>query len=240
MPKIKTRSGYIRYKTVPLYLGIKRIDKEKSFENLILFKEVMDSQNIEFMLVYGTLLGVIRDHNFISHDEDIDLALMKSDLNRFLDAIPLLQEKGFVIARYDRRGLISLIRQGEYMDMYFYHAKNDDLYTCCGSLLPREFLDRRTEIDFKGAKFLVPKQYNSFLEFEYGENWKTPVQWVNFEQSKMKTSLNEIKFKIKDSLPDWLFYILVPRFEAKQESIYLPKYEEWKKNGKLAKLKNEE
>lgn len=41
----------------------------------ILFKakELLESQNIKFYLIYGTLLGAIREHSFISHDYDVDI-----------------------------------------------------------------------------------------------------------------------------------------------------------------------
>lgn len=38
MPSVMTPHGAIRYKTIPLFPGVKRIDKEIAFENLCLLK----------------------------------------------------------------------------------------------------------------------------------------------------------------------------------------------------------
>ena len=66
--------GLFVNKTIPLFPGVKRIDKEIAFENLCLLKSILDANGIKFQLAFGTLLGVVREHDFIDHDEDIDLA----------------------------------------------------------------------------------------------------------------------------------------------------------------------
>lgn len=53
-----TSHGAIRYKTIPLFPGVKRIDKEIAFENLCLLKSILDANGIKFQLAFGTLLGV--------------------------------------------------------------------------------------------------------------------------------------------------------------------------------------
>ena len=70
MPSVMTSHGAIRYKTIPLFPGVKRIDKEIAFENLCLLKSILDANGIKFQLAFGTLLGVVREHDFIDHDED--------------------------------------------------------------------------------------------------------------------------------------------------------------------------
>lgn len=41
MPSVMTSHGAIRYKTIPLFPGVKRIDKEIAFENLCLLKSIL-------------------------------------------------------------------------------------------------------------------------------------------------------------------------------------------------------
>ena len=77
MPVIKAICGDISYTTYPLYLGIKKIDKIIARENLLLFKDIVSKHHIPFGLIAGTLLGAIREHDFIEHDEDVDLFLFE-------------------------------------------------------------------------------------------------------------------------------------------------------------------
>ena len=72
---IPTSKGNYSYRFVPIYQGIKPIDKKKAKENLSLLKRICNEHNLDFILFYGTLLGAIREHDFISHDEDIDIAM---------------------------------------------------------------------------------------------------------------------------------------------------------------------
>ena len=71
-------------------------------------------------------LGAVREHDFITHDEDIDVVMYKSDMPKFLNLLFDLRKEGFELARYERRGFLSIIRKGEYIDVYFYEPYSQD------------------------------------------------------------------------------------------------------------------
>ena len=120
MAAIKTSSGQIiKYRNRVLY-GQKRINKPAAFKNLISLKRIFDDAGIDFLLIAGTLLGAVREHDFITHDEDIDLAFLYENKQRVIDLLPRILDQGFSIARYDRRNLLSVIRNDEYIDFYFF------------------------------------------------------------------------------------------------------------------------
>jgi hypothetical protein len=77
---INTLKGKYTYKYVPIFLGIKPIDKAIAKENLLLLKDILDKNHLRFLLLFGTLLGAVREHDFIAHDEDIDLVMKKEDM----------------------------------------------------------------------------------------------------------------------------------------------------------------
>ena len=237
MPKIKLSDGtYIKYTTIPLYRGVKIIDKEKSLTNLILLKQILDKHKVKFQLAYGTLLGAIRDKDFISHDEDIDLIILEEDKNMFMNTLSILIENGFRIARYDRRGLLSIIRNGEYIDLYFFDKLDDEIRTCSGMLCPATFLENVSLIDFKGENFYAPTDYVGFFEYEYGDDWMTPIKWANFEPSYFHVLKMNLRMKIRDILPDWIFFKLAKGAEKKLEARYAPKmkrYKERKQNNEI-------
>ena len=223
MPKIKTAQGVIRYKTYPLYLGIKPIDKEKSKENLFLFQQICKKRELSFGLIAGTLLGAIREQDFIAHDEDIDLFFLEEDKERFFNIIDELIDNGFEVARYDRRGLLSIIRNGEYIDLYFFSTYKDKIRICSGWCIPEKYLTQTAYLDFLGGKFLAPEDYLGFLEFEYGTNWKTPIPYTDFKISKAKLFLIKVKEFLKDILPDFLYFRLARKNEQKNIDKYMEK-----------------
>ena len=84
-------------------------------------------------------------------------------------------------------------------------------------MVPEKFILETSELKFKNTLFRVPKDYIGFLEYEYGINWQTPVVWNNYEMPRWKTKLLELKEKLKDLLPDKIYFFLADRSERNQE-----------------------
>ncbi len=223
MPKIQTSSGFITYKTYPLYIGVKVINKEISRENLLLLKRILDNHLIFFGLIAGTLLGAVREHDFISHDEDTDLFFLEEDKQKVFDILPELLKDGFDVARYDRRGLMSIIRKGEYIDLYFFSAYAPHIRICSGWCIPDKFLLNVSQYVFQGAIFMIPKDYIGYLEYEYGMDWETPILYANYTLGKWKRCVLQLKERVKDLLPDWAYFYLARKAENKIRKKYLEK-----------------
>jgi len=57
-------------------------DRNSLVNNMVSLAIFMkDKFNLDIYLVYGTLLGVIRENDFIAHDNDIDLAYLSNKNN---------------------------------------------------------------------------------------------------------------------------------------------------------------
>lgn len=224
--KIKTPKGPYFYKYVPIFLGIKPINKVIAKENLLLLKNILDQNHVLFLLAYGTLLGAAREHDFIAHDEDIDLIMMKKDMPKFLSLLFELRENGFEIARYESRGFLSIIRKGEYIDFYFFddYPKDPALSYCCMDIYPKALLEDTAPIEFQGAMFQAPRDYIKYLEFNYGSNWHTPIPYVNFKMSsfqKMKSLLAQyIKILLPEKITERIQAISDKKYMNKQLAKY--------------------
>lgn len=229
MPKIKLTNDTYHYKTIPIFEGVKRINKEIAFKNLCLLKDALDKNGIEFQITFGTLLGAIREQDFIDHDEDIDLLVLGEYKQKLFDFLPELRKIGFEVARYDRRNLMSLMKDGEYIDFYFVSLRNDGTRYCSGIILPIEITDETIDYNFKGLNIKIPKEYIKFLRYEYGDNWMTPVQWFNYESSKLNRLLTILKTIVKEWLPDFIFFQMVKSSEKKMLRRYIPKLEKFRK-----------
>lgn len=220
MPVINTIHGKYRYKAKALYQGIKRIDKQIAFENLCLFKSLCEKNNYRFFLAYGTLLGAIREKDFIEHDEDIDLGALFEDKDVLLSMLFELRDNGFEVIRWDERGLMSIMRKGEYIDIYMYKPLSRNLYAVCGAPFPKEFIDNQTIITFKGVDFYAPTDSEKNLEFFYGKEWRTPVIDNDYSVSWWKIMLYKITCWVKQIYPDFL----KKKYFAKQELAAFNRY----------------
>ena len=200
---IQTSKGTYRYKFVPIFEGIKPIDKGISLENLRLLKQACDKHGLTFLLFFGTLLGAVREHDFITHDEDIDLVMLKSDMNAFLDMLFDLRELGFELARYERRGFLSIIRKGEYIDIYFFapYKKDPSLMHCCMDIREKKYLEDIVPMEFKGDTYMAPRDYKSYLSHQYGEDWMTPSQKFEFHLSNTQRYKQLAIMYVKELLP---------------------------------------
>lgn len=184
---IPTSKGKYSYRFVPIYPGIKPIDKTLAKENLSLLKRICSAHNLDFILFFGTLLGAVREHDFISHDEDIDIVMPISQLEKFKDTLFILRENGFEVARFERRGFMSIMRNGEYIDIYFFTPYIEDkrLSTCICELCEVKYINETMQMEFQGELYTVPKDYEALLAFLYGNNWRTPIPMFNFKMSKI-------------------------------------------------------
>lgn len=157
------------------YLGMKKIDREVSRLNLILLKEILSKYNLKFGLIYGTLLGAIRENNFIEHDQDTDIYILKEDKQNFLKSLFELRDNGFELGRADEE-LFSLTRKGEYIDIYifkkslFFYRKNARQY------INKIHFDGFDSLPLFDTDFNIPLEPIKFLEKHYGKNWKTPIK----------------------------------------------------------------
>ena len=151
---IKTPKGIYEYKPLIVYEGIKKIDKLKARKNLLLFKEISERNGLVFGLAFGTFLGAMREHDFIDHDEDIDLFVLNEYKDLFLSMLFELRDNGFEVIRYDRRGdLCSIMRNGEYIDILFFRKINGDVRLAQSYFLPGQFVEEIALYDFQGKKF---------------------------------------------------------------------------------------
>ena len=216
MKKIKTPLGYIVNHRKNLFLGSKRIDKKIALDNLKIVARIMDEVGVQFGPIFGSLLGIIRDKDFITWDEDIDCYVLKEEEDKLLSALWLLEKEGFILVRYLRRGLYSIMRNGEYIDFYVLRSISPELrHTGGRDFVFEKYVKDTITIDFKGVKLSIPREYEDYLEFTYGD-WRTPRQYLEFEKRGLKFYKHWIRMYIKDYLlPDCIYYRMLVKFHRK-------------------------
>ncbi len=195
MKTIIIKDKLYNYAPVDFYYRRKLIDKKISKNNLLDFKTIMDTYELSFGIIFGTLLGAIRENDFISHDEDTDVFILDEDRETFLMLLFKLREKGFEVARYES-DLLSLIRDQEYIDIYFFR-KCIFRRKCLNYSYPARWFAAFTKVNFLGTYFNSVKKHELFLKNVYGTNWKIPEKYFH-------APANTMIIKIKSLLPKWL------------------------------------
>ncbi len=194
---IFTKKGEYTFFEIPLYIGRKKINKEIAEKNLLDFKKVMDYNKIPFFLAFGTLLGAIRENDFIDYDEDVDIIILDEYRDNFLSILFEFQKIDLKVCRYER-DLLSLIRDNEYIDIYFFKKKFGERRVCNYISIPNYFLKKNVTISFLNTKFSIPQNPEKFLNYVYGKDWRIPKK--NFHKKKMRFEVKIKKF-LKKLIP---------------------------------------
>lgn len=235
MKKIVTSSGVnipINYK--PLYLGVQLIDKKQARLNLADIIESFDIHKIRYGLFAGTLLGAVREHDFIAHDEDVDLFVLEEDRQKVIDLLPELLAKGFEVVRYHRTGkTMSVIRKDQYTDFSFFAPYSKDLRNSGEWLTIDTQLTETITYNFLGINVKIPKDFEGYLECTYGEDWRIPIKWNNYEMPWWQRTYHNTRERIKEGLPSMLYFYIMDKLTEKKKNKFEDKIKAYcKKNGK--------
>jgi hypothetical protein len=195
---IKTTNGIYEYEPIKLFHGRKVINIDVARENLLAFKKIMDYNNIDFGIIYGTLLGAVREQNFIKYDEDVDVFILEENRENLLTLLLSLKKIGFEVARYDG-DLLSIIRDDDYIDIYIFRKNFLGRRVCNGDTLQAEFIEQLETIVFLNEEFKVPNNKEKFLEKAYGHDWRIPRK---NSPAEVKSFVMKTKILVASVLPD--------------------------------------
>lgn len=188
-----------------LYINPRKKTHAKAFLNNALdslkkLDQVFQNNGVPYCLVFGTLLGAIREHGFIKHDLDVDVAIWYDVDNLFIEKI--LTDAGFRLERRIEVDNGTFGREETYtyndvnIDLFYFYPYDDNLkYTLVfvpaescndfkdsmkksGGLLPLQLmlpLEKKVKyVPFENISLPVPVNALDFLEARYGKNWRVP------------------------------------------------------------------
>jgi len=153
-------------------------DREKAlkeaYEKIIQF-------SLPVWLTGGSLLGAIRDHDFIPWDDDVDMDMRASDLIKIIKELKnKLMECGFIVRAKKNLPFpkLSFFKYGQKISIGGLHDQGDFL-TRPHYKYPTKFFSTKERIVFKGCEFHVPSPPEEYLAFVYGNDWRTPKKSDN-------------------------------------------------------------
>ena len=166
-------------------------------EALHAYFDVANELGINFIPMFGTLLGIYRNHDFIKHDDDIDMIL---DI-RYLsdDLLKALSNHGFVFnsifVASDFKGCqLPMKYKGLTCDIYFSYMEGNkiahiylplaiqnhdwafscslNLFRCKDVKIPLS--QELIPYEFRNMKLMIPQNTNEILASLYGKDFMIP------------------------------------------------------------------
>ena len=201
IPGLKTILKPIYY---PFKKRVEKNQRKKLFENgvsiLQRFDQVMEENNIEYTLAFGTLLGAIREKGFIKHDFDIDVCVWEDQYSPQIPAI--MQSAGFelvhsFVVEDGSKGREETYKcDGVVLDIFYVYEDDGEYPYYCGfgplgdiatfSESMRKYgrirarrmnmplVRERVKVPFEGVGLYIPTNAHELMKFIYGEDYMTP------------------------------------------------------------------
>ena len=149
-------------------------NKDVLIKNVKDFARIMNGECIEFCLIFGTLLGAIRNKDVIDGDSDFDVFCFSKDYLKWPKAVEKLERNNFYIPKVKPLHDDYIIRGVEKIDINWvipfgkFYVYNDDIY------YPREYFDNLDTINLWDIQLKIPSNATQLLQDLYGQNWMIP------------------------------------------------------------------
>jgi len=177
-------------------------NSDEIFSHLKFISNLLKDNGIKHWILYGTLLGAIREKNIIKYDYDFDLGDFYEDaerilkLNENINSLGYVLEKGFGVvyntkklkeSEYKWRVSIKLKHLDKIIgDLYIYYKCNDGfvrrfdpeekIYYWPNSTFPYYFVEKLEELEINGIKFPAPQHGIELIKHYYGPLWEVPIK----------------------------------------------------------------
>jgi SAM-dependent methyltransferase len=194
----KFEQGYVFAQTGHLQLS-KQLDTRWQEAVLDLYQRVCGVVESTYgytpFLIYGSLLGLVREGGFIGHDVDFDAAYLSRHRDGRSAAVELrnvglaLVDAGFDV---ECKRTALHIHDGEIridlFDLYF--DENGELTFPFGvagtTTLTQAHWDGLTETDLAGRRVYIPVSAERLVEHIYGSSWRTPIAGFDWKRARTR------------------------------------------------------
>ena len=177
---------------------------------------ILDENEIPYIVDNGTLLGIIRENRLIPWDNDVDISVKQDFLDKLIKIRYKFWKAGYrtrirrskVDMPHFPKGSVRMIKiqtrwlifkgvtlldifiKKEVKDNYFWTMAEKDPVLLSA---PNHFYKNVIRREFDGYNYLIPCEYESYLEHRYGD-WRTPVK--NFHYKKDDKAIINIENKL--------------------------------------------
>ena len=176
--------------------------RNKQYNILKTFKvttEILEKNNIPYWLGYGTLIGCLRHGGFVPWDDDIDICILNSNIDDFLNI-----KSDIIIIKKSHDQLYRISHNGWEIDVFVLPENHiENLEMTMSEIFPLKLSD------FNGIRCYTPNNPHSFFKRKYGNlnpiseclvwNHKVNDMWSDgFEMRKYNIKFKDLDEKWKN------------------------------------------
>ena len=162
-----------------------RSDNELKAQNLGLkeLSQILNDKKIKNFITGGTLLGAIREKNFIKWDWDVEITILTDQIFSMKDGLcDLFLEADFEILKYLQTYdslKWTLTKYNSIYEIVGFYREGEWMYrTGKGTKVPANLFDNPSNLFFLGNSYQTVSDPEKYLEFCYGD-WQTPKKTAN-------------------------------------------------------------
>lgn len=177
-----------------------------------LLKEVtaiFESCKVQYWLEGGTLLGIRRENRLLPWDDDLDISIHQTELEKLDVLLDSLKRNGLRIRlrRFDKhsdffqegdlrmikirnKSFFGLLKGKVCFDVFIKYTHKDRTYWEIDKKtknVPAKFYQSFSKKEFQGKEYSIPKMTDDYLTYRYGD-WQTPIK--DWDTSKDDKALN--------------------------------------------------
>ncbi len=177
---------------------------EKALRDVV---EILEAENIPYVLEGGTLLGIVRENRLLPWDNDLDLTITRPYTNKLLGARWKFWLKGYRTrvrkikndSEHFKKGDARILKiqttrffffkDVSLMDIFIKDLTGDRYYWTVSEKnvlksAPRKYYEKFTTFSFNDKLYSIPAEYDAYLQSRYGD-WKTPKQTWDFTKDDL-------------------------------------------------------
>lgn len=175
--------------------------REDAVHIVLAVKKILDEHQIPFMPMFGTLLGIIRQNDFIPYDHDIDMCIWDKDREALVELIPEFEKAGVHFACCVEPEIYTFQYETANIDFYVIlpapKPYTKRMYTIQTHYISKKYFKAMEKVDFLGTQFDIPANPKRLLKYWYGRTWNIPID------------------ERGDYDPGWMIHIRIARFWRK-------------------------
>lgn len=176
--------------------------------------DVLDSQEIPYVLEGGTLLGIVREKRLLPWDTDMDITVTREHAEKLISSRWRLWLKGYrTRIRYHKQDTehfkkgsprllivqtrkFFVVKDFGLMDIFIKDTIDEKVFWMVSEKkrvlksTRKEYYQNTTKVEFQGKHYSVPAAYDEYLTSRYGD-WRTPVKDYDYTKDDLSILNNQ-------------------------------------------------